>query len=411
MHKFISIIFLLFFTTAPNSLRAQESSESHEKSLLTISRNPRLEKIGILLQAGYKGELWTNTRGGMELGHTHLHEIDLSVTLDTGKAGLWLNGKFFAQLLSHQGGELLTQDFVGDCQTVSNIETPHSTRLHQLWYEHGILNDALSLLFGIHDFNADFAVNEHGSLFINSAFGLSSDVAMAARPCTFPLAAPGIRSRFSPHPSWEFLLGIYNGDPGDPLEEKHFPRLDFDNRAGALIAVESTYHYTGASLPGNFKFGFWKNTGTFKDIIHVDSCGNPVEHKGNHGLYLIAGNKITAASHGNQRLGVFLQLGWTPKECINAFDNYLGAGMHYSGLIPHRDKDEIGIAVARASIHDQVRITAGRNGAETTLEITYRAVLHTGAALQPDLQIILNPGADPDLESAVVAGVRLELVF
>ncbi len=411
MHKFISIISLFLFIGVPGTLRAQESSEDHETSLSAIIRNPRLERIGILLQAGYKAEFWTNTRGGMKRGHTHLHEIDLSVTLDAGKAGLWSNGKFFAQLLSHQGGGLLTQDFVGDCQTVSNIETPHSTRLHQLWYEHEILNEAFSLMFGIHDFNADFAVNEHGSLFINSAFGLSSDVAMAARPCTFPLAAPGIRARFSPHSSWEFLLGVYNGDPGDPSEEKHFPKLDFNNRTGALIAVESTYHYRRASLPGTLKFGFWKNTGTFKDIIHVDTYGNPVEHKGNHGLYLIAGNKITAEKHRNQGLGAFLQLGWTPKEYINAFDSYLGAGMHYTGLIPHRDKDEIGIAVARASIHDKIKIAAGRNRAETTLEITYRAELHTGAALQPDLQIILNPGADPDLESAVVAGVRLELVF
>ncbi|MBN2320954.1 MAG: carbohydrate porin [Acidobacteria bacterium] len=411
MLKHIARIIPLFMLSVPTMLPAQENTEHHEKSLLTISRHPRLENIGIQLQAGYIGEFWANTRGGIKRGQTHLHEIDLSVTLDTEGAGLWSNGEFFLQLLSQQGGDLLSEEFVGDCQTVSNIETAHSSRLHQLWYEQSLLNEKLSLLFGIHDFNSDFAVNEHGSHFINSAFGLSSDVAMAARPCTFPLAAPGIRARFTPHPSWEFLLGVYNGNPGDPVEQKHLPKLDFDNRAGALLAIEVAYHYSRAFLPGTVKFGYWKNTGTFEDLLNVDSSGNPVEHKGNHGWYLIADKKITAENHGSRGLGAFLQLGWTPKENLSPFDTYIGAGMHYTGLIPHRDEDETGIAVARAGVNDKIRFAAGRERAETTLEITYRAVLHPNVALQPDLQFIINPGADPDLRDAIAAGVRLELAF
>jgi porin len=409
MQRFISIIPLVLSFGVPTALQAQESTADPEESLSAVGRTLRLEKIGMQLQAGYKGELWTNTRGGIRRGQTHLHAMDLSVALNTQKAGLWSNGEFFIQVMSHQGGALLSEEFLGDCQIVSNIEAPHSTRLHQLWYEHRILNEKISLLFGIHDFNDDFAENEHGLLFINSAFGLSSDVAMAARPCTFPLAAPGVRAGFTPHPSWEFLLGIYNGDPGDPAEEKHFPKLDFNGRAGALIAFEGTYHCCRASLPGTVKFGFWKNTGTFEGILHSDSSGNPAEHKGNHGWYLIAGKKIMAENRGGQGLGTFLQLGWTPKEYINAFKRYIGAGVHYTGLIPHRDIDQAGIAVARAAVHDSIRIAAGRARAETTLEITYRAILHPKAAVQPDVQFIFNPGADPVRRNAVVAGVRLEL--
>ncbi|MBN2242001.1 MAG: carbohydrate porin [Acidobacteria bacterium] len=411
MFKFLSINLLLIFGIAPISLQAQEQKEGHEEYPSAVVRHPRLERIGIFLQAGYKGEFWANTRGGIKRGQTHLHEIDISANVDTQKAGLWSNGKFFVQALSHQGGALLSEELAGDCQIVSNIETPHSTRIHQLWYEHGLLNKKLFLLLGIHDFNDDFAMNEQGSLFINSAFGLSSDVAMAARPCTFPLAAPGVRARFVPHSSWEFLGGIYNGDPGDPSEEKHFPKLDFDSRAGALIAVESRYHYSKDSLPGMVQFGFWKNTGTFEDLIHADAFGNPVEYKGNHGWYLVAGKKITAETQQDQGLGAFLQLGWTPKEYINAFKRYIGAGIQYTGLIPHRDRDEAGIAVARAEVHDSVRIAAGRDRAETTLEISYRAVLLPALALQPDLQFILNPGANPERSNAIVAGGRLELVF
>jgi len=402
------MIYSIFF---PTLLRAQENSEDHGKSPNIISHYSQLEKLGIFLQAGYKGGFWANIRGGIKHGGTHLHEIDLSVTLDTGKANWWSNGKFHAQLLSHHGEALLSEELVGDSQTVSNIETPHSTRIYQLWYEHRLLDERLSLLFGIHDFNADFAVNEHGSLFLNSAFGISSDISLAARPGIFPLATPGIRARFKPHESWDFLLGIYNGDPGDPEVDRHFPGPDFNRRAGALFSVEASYHFSRNTLPGTYKFGFWKNTGFFEDVLEVGMAGDPVEHRGNAGWYLMADKKIIVENNGAQGLGIFVQLGWTPDEAINEFTSYIGAGLQYTGLLPRRDTDRFGIAVARAAANDTLRNTTIRDGAETVLEITYRAALHPGVFVQPDLQFVFDPGANRNLRHAVAAGVRLDMAF
>ncbi|MBN1567742.1 MAG: carbohydrate porin [Acidobacteria bacterium] len=383
----------------------QESSESAGESNATESWS---ERTGIGYEAVYWGEFWANTRGGLKRDQTHLHQIDLSATVNTKQAGLWNDGKFFVRALSNQGGALLSEEICGDTQVVSNIEAPSSTRLYELWYEHLLFGEKLSLLLGIHDLNSEFAVTEYGGFFINSSFGISKEISGGGRPGIFPLAAPAFRARFSPNESWEFLMGVYNGDPGDPAVQKHFPRLTFNNEAGALVSLEASYHFGRKTLPGTVKAGYWNNTGRFDDLLKVDCIGTPIRHKGNQGVYFIADQRI----HGdeNRGLGAFLQIGVAPDEDINEFNSYIGAGLKYKGLIPLRPADEAGIAFARTELCGKI-CCPERDAAETALEISYRAAFGEHLALQPDFQFVFNPGADSTIKNAVVVGARLEIFF
>jgi porin len=171
----------------------------------------RSEHFGIKIESSYIGEFWTNARGGYKKEQTHLHNIGVAATVDTKQVGLWNAGKFFVHVLSDQGGMLLTEEIVGDSQTVSNIEAPHSTRLYELWYEQILFDGKVSFLLGIHDLNSEFAASEHSSFFINSSFGISKEISGGARPSIFPLAAPAMRAKYTPDKSWEFMLGIYKG--------------------------------------------------------------------------------------------------------------------------------------------------------------------------------------------------------
>jgi porin len=369
-----------------------------------------LEERGISLESFYMAEFWANVRGGLAKEQTHLHHIALAAGLDTKRAGLWDGGKFFVHVLSDQGGVLLTEEIVGDSHTVSNIEAPHSTRLYELWYEHLLLDGRLSFLLGIHNLNSEFAVTEHGSLFINSSFGISKDISGGARPSIFPLAAPAIRTKFAPNKSWEFMLGVYNGDPGDPSVYRHFPRFVFDSQGGAFMSCEASYHFGHEISPGAVKVGYWKNTGRFEDVLNVEHAGNPVSHRGNEGFYLVADKRIFGTDY-SRGLGAFVQLGSAPDRSINEFKSYVGGGLRFMGLIPHRRKDEAGIAVARALLNDRLAASPGRDSAETTLEITYRAVISKRLVLQPDVQFVFNPGADSHLRNAFAAGIRMEMTF
>jgi len=135
-----------------------------------------LEDNGLSLELVYTGKVVTNHRSGLKRGTTSLGNIDLTATLDTEKTWLWKGGTFFVYILNNHGGNP-TKSYIGDLQTVSNIETEDATRLYELWYEHLFSwYGTLSFLIGQHDMNSEFNVTEYGGLFINSSFGIQPDI-------------------------------------------------------------------------------------------------------------------------------------------------------------------------------------------------------------------------------------------
>jgi porin len=95
----------------------------------------------------------------------------------------------------------------------------------------------------------------------------------------------------------------------------------------------------------------------------------------------------------------------------NEVDFYVGGGIHYQGIIPTREDDILGLAVARASISDDLKDIEKRDSHETAVELTYRAQVSPWLAIQPGVQTIFNPGADTDLDNAVVSIVRFQINF
>src|SRR5262249_25504928 len=78
-------------------------------------------------------DLWTNTQGGIRTGGTVLSKLRVSATWNAaalGDPGLNAHIQIFAT-----NGRPFSGDFVGDVQTLSNIEAPESVRLFDLWAE------------------------------------------------------------------------------------------------------------------------------------------------------------------------------------------------------------------------------------------------------------------------------------
>jgi porin len=139
-------------------------------------------------------------------------------------------------------------------------------------------------------------------------------------------------------------------------------------------------------------------------------------HDFNHGLYLIAEKTLFSEGKEAQGLGAFAQFGFADPH-RNQIGSYWGAGMQYTGLIPGRDHDVAGLAVASARNGEHYRrfmkaeeMTPTEH-AETAIEATYVAEVLPWLEVQPDVQYIIHPGTDPTLDNALVAGVRLEVSF
>ncbi len=366
-----------------------------------------LQDKGVSFEAVYTVDYFSNTQGGIKRGDTYLTNLDITLDVDTEKLGLWDNGQFFIYGLHNSGDEKLTGEIVGDLQTISNIEAPRTSRIYELWYQHFFLDDQLSILLGFHDYNSEFNVTEYGSLYINSSFGIQPDISAGARPSVFPLAAPGIRLKTLLNEQWELLFAVYDGDPGDPDISEHFPRSDLDRSSGAFIATELAFYFHEQFLPGFIKLGLWNNSGEVNDVVDLNLSGDPIERNNNMGGYLIIDKQLYRESE-EQGLGGFVQFGMNDKR-VNEVNIYVGGGFNYRGLVPGRDEDEAGIAVAHAVINKDVVDAGGRDDFETTIEATYNIQINDKVRIQPDIQYIFNPGAVKGFEDAIVAGVRVEL--
>ena len=393
------------------SLAVAASAHAADEYLLGdwAGLRPKMEQNGLTAEAVLTTDLLYNTRGGIRERGTMLGNVDVTFELDTAKAGWWENGTFFLYFLGNfnSGGPMT--EIVGDVQASSNIEADEVFKLYEAWYEHHFDGDRLSFLVGLHDFNSEFDIVEYGALFINSSFGISPDISQTG-PSIFPTTSLGIRAKAQPTANSYLLAAVYDGVPGDPNDP---PRttIILKEEDGIFAALEAGL---SAGEPGGeeyFKIGLgaWLHTA---DVENFD--GHP---KGtNNGFYLIAEKMLFAEKVDGQGLGGFVQLGWADDDW-NQINQYWGVGLNYTGLIPGRDRDSAGIAVAstrnggkfRGFMNNVELVPVERS--ETAIELTYRAEVLPWLHVQPDFQYIINPGMDPSLKNAFQAGARVEIAF
>jgi len=91
-------------------------------------------------------------------------------------------------------------------------------------------------------------------------------------------------------------------------------------------------------------------------------------------------------------------------------------GLVYTGLIPSRDDDKLGIAFCYAQLGSGY-INAGNadgfpgTGFEAVTELSYLMQVTPALSIQPDVQYILHPGSSQLYGNALVVGLRAVLEF
>ncbi len=113
----------------------------------------------------------------------------------------------------------------------------------------------------------------------------------------------------------------------------------------------------------------------------------------------------------DQGLGAFFQVAQAAQD-ININPWYFGGGIRYKGLIPDRDEDVLGFGLAMAYFGSSYRaLTPGTEQSERTFELSYRALISPWLALTPDLQYVLDPSGNPELEDALILYLRTEVTL
>lgn len=91
------------------------------------------------------------------------------------------------------------------------------------------------------------------------------------------------------------------------------------------------------------------------------------------------------------------------------FDRFASAGLKLTG--PWAEEDELGLAFATAFTARDYRAAFGGGKSETAVELTYRTPIADWFSIQPHVQYVRNPGADPTIGDAIVLGMRFEASF
>ncbi len=377
-----------------------------------------LESKGLSLDLVYTADFVTNHSGGLKKAgsdvDTHiscLANTDLIVGLDTEKAGLWNGGTFHTHFFNHHGATP-SVDYIGDLQFVDNMESEERTKMYELWYEHtfDLYGTDLSLLIGQHDLNSEFNITEYGLLFLQYSFGFNNEISNNIPVANFPVAALGFRIKWEPTESIYLMAEISDGDPG---KNDSGLKWTLDSKEGFLSFYEIGYHFgdkeDSRTMPGTYKLGWWYHSDEFDDVRDTDLGGNPMQHPDNFGIYFIA-DQMLLPGKGNKGLGVFFQVGGVPED-RNQVDLYIGGGIHYRGLIPSRDDDIFGLAVAHASISEDLRDVEKMDRHETVVEATYKVQVFPFLTVQPGVQVVFNPGADSSLDNAIVSILRVQINF
>jgi porin len=335
---------------------------------------------GVTLAGSYIGELERNYNPGLvtprlETGYNGL--LELSLTVDTAKAGLWPGGTLYIQGM-HIRSDQLSRYVIGELQIASNIEAPPQLILEEAWYEQQWMQGKLSLLAGLRDLGNDFYVSEYAALFLNSSFGTAPVISDNVPFPIYPRSGLAARLRVQPTPQWYLQIADADGNPRTQALSAH---------EGQTWLAETGYMRPTA----RYKLGAWLYTKS-------KTYGGQT-YPNDYGYYVLADQQL--ADFGAMKIGAFVQYAWAPPG-RNQITRDLGLGLHVRAPLPGRTKDILGLGLVEAATH---------TGTESTIELTYRAVISPHIAIQPAFQWIGNPGGTAGTPLIRVGLLRFELSF
>jgi porin len=406
-------------------------------------RRARLEGRGLTVGAVYTGMAFSNRSGGLERGTDYHGNLDLTFTVDAERLGGWRGTTFFLYLLDDHGEG--PSRLVGDAQGISNIAAPATFKVFEAWGQRSLLDNRLSLLFGLYDLSAEFDYLQAGALFIQSSFGTGPEFAMSGRngPSIFPTTSLALRALYHPVPSIRLQAALLDGVPGDPGDPAG-THIHLGGSDGTLAVVEAGFvpsagwsrsarpqggtegrrpgsrHYRigreqGLTPRSRLTLGAWSYSAEFTTL---GSAGTPAPERddGNRGAYLSAQRYFRYGDPAAGRfVALFGHLGRAAAR-FNRFDASWLGGVTWKGFLPSRPDDRLGLGFATARNGRDYRLAeeaAGRQAdrAETVIELTYGAALAPWLLLQPDLQYVRHPGTDPAVADSWVLGLAAQIAF
>ena len=364
------------------------------------------------LGALYVADALSNVHGGLREGSAWVDYVEFAAEFDAGRALGIADLTLFASVV-RTNPATFSDRFVGDAMVVSNIDSERALRVLEAWFDWGFeARGEGSVLVGLYDLNSEFDTTESRGLFINSAYGIGQELAQTGRngPSIYPVTALAARVAWAPAAPWLVEFAVVDGVPGDP-DGHHKSRWHLSRSEGALLIGEIT---AAAGPVAQLSLGHWRYTEEFAGVRPLLDDGEFRFERDNHGTYVTAEFKPRGEPGPDApRLSAFVRAG-EANDRVNVFERHVAAGIVAEMPWPAARGSQLGLAASEARVgagYRSLQNQAGNDLAryERNVELTWRVPLGAHVVLQPDLQYVVNPGAERRIPNAWVIGVRLEL--
>ena len=364
----------------------------------------RAEDRALKLSGAYTVDIAGTVSGGLAKRGRVLDDLQVFGDLDLDKAVGWKGASAHVELLNNSGG--MPNEDAGTLQGVDNIEVArHRARLFEAWVEQGF-GEKGSIRAGLYDLNSEFYSNDSAGMLLAPAFGIGSELAATGPngPSIFPSTALAVRLRWTPAANVYAQAAALNANAG-VLGDPGGIKTSLDN--GLLLIAEA-----GWQGRGKVAFGAWRYTDKQDDIRFLTPSGDPAPATA-RGAYVLLERRLTGEA-GVRATTAFARLGVSDGD-TTAFRGGWQAGVLVEHVFESRPDSALSIGVNQAFLSGKYRdnaIDAGQRPrhAESAIEVSYADKVGR-VTIQPDIQYLLDPGAESGVGHALVAILRIGVEF
>jgi len=396
-------------------------------------QNKGLEQKGVTIFINYWADFLANPVGGQSQEAAYTHELVFGATLNFEEILGWPGAALTVS--GGQGvGRNLSQD-IGNFFTVSQTAIIPTTVFYQLTFSQQVWDDRITMTLGRFDASSYFA-----SL---PAFGMLVTGGLNSSPASLFANAPFIGS---PEAVWAGMVEI---DPvkdvywrtalfqaSDRAGDPAYHGLDFSIRSNDGLLLISEAGWTPAFGEEQAPQAKGEGKGTQKEVTVAEFPGYEGTYvlggywghdeferfeggveRDTFGFYALAQQMVwRSRTNPNRNLSLWGGATFAPQTEIAQMPFMGFAGFVWQGILPKRDQDLFQLAFMIGNFSPEYAAEQRRQGEgyptyEVAFDLSYVIQLDQFLSIQPDVQLILQPGGRSDIPTALVIGMQATANF
>ena len=369
-----------------------------------------------------------NPVGGHEqVGPRYEQDFNFGLIFDLQKLAGW-NGATINVNGIDRFGKTIRRE-IGSVYDPVELYGGQTLFLYNVTLEQKFWNDIGSFKIGRFSPGDDFATSPlYGYYVSNGIDGQIRAVIDDTRFATYPFASWAARLRFDPSPEFNIMTGIFEVSDQLTNHDRHGVNFAINDQDGTQLVQQ--FGWTPefakepvdrdpkstqpklAGLPGHYFIGGYFSNSDYAQF------GTDVRTRLSYGFYAHADQMVYRPSRASDTgLAIFATAAYAPQPNIAILPFQLSGGAIYQGLLPDRPKDAtiFGVIYGNFSNDYADSVSASFGGATPTEEIDwevgYRVQFTDFAYIQPDVQVITNPGGSGTIPDAVVLGAQIGITF